>query len=102
MNHGNHAVDCVICMTGIDLAQRLNDYMVRSVPFFPPLNQNAVAIDLTIKLYSLRLRHVITTSILDACRDGWTLRWNARLADVPFHLRNYYYRSSYLHTSLEL
>lgn len=28
MNHGNHAVDCVICMTGIDLAQRLNDYMV--------------------------------------------------------------------------
>ncbi|XP_074590319.1 transmembrane E3 ubiquitin-protein ligase FLY1-like isoform X2 [Curcuma longa] len=28
VNHSNQAVDCVICMTGIDLAQRLNDYMV--------------------------------------------------------------------------
>ncbi|XP_042458705.1 transmembrane E3 ubiquitin-protein ligase FLY2-like isoform X1 [Zingiber officinale] len=27
-NHSNQAVDCVICMTGIELPQRLNDYMV--------------------------------------------------------------------------
>ncbi|KAG7010381.1 TUL1, partial [Cucurbita argyrosperma subsp. argyrosperma] len=64
--NGNHATDCVICMTTIDVS-RPNDCMVRLHDFLPRFSRTI----LTQFLISFRLLHVIISSILmDGYKDG--------------------------------
>ncbi|KAL6657997.1 hypothetical protein ACP70R_005777 [Stipagrostis hirtigluma subsp. patula] len=54
----NQPIDCVICMTTIDLTQRTSEYMWHLVSIY---------------------------STQDVYNVGWTSRWSAQLAGAPYH-----------------
>lgn len=80
----NQPIDCVICMTTIDLTQRTSEYMVNCEILF--------GISLCRQLLLVTHRppscrwHLASIYFTQAVYSvGWTLRWSALLAGAPYH-----------------
>jgi len=80
----NQPIDCVICMTTIDLTQRTSEYMV-IVQYFWHLTLDTAITGHSLSSLLCRWHLVSIYSTQAVYNDGWTSRWSAQLAGVPYH-----------------